>query len=171
MMRALLFLLALSACAPAHPPRCDMSSERTLAFSAPEASDVLVARAEGPSCDKAIVVLSLRSEEGYPLWTWATTLSHAFGDVFAPGDREAVQDFLNRWIEVDLSTTTQAPPFAMLEDGATTLDQLTYDDIRARDLPMLCHYSGTSAQVCVFWEPAAGGAGHLFDRAVTENQE
>ena len=52
--------------------------------------------------------------------------------------------------------------------GQTTLDQLTYEDVRARDLPMLCHFSGTARQTCVFWEPAAGGAGHFIDRDICE---
>ena len=40
----------------------------------------------------------------------------------------------------------------------------TYEDIRARDLPMLCHATATGAEACVFYEPAAGAAGHFFDR-------
>ena len=47
----------------------------------------------------------------------------------------------------------------------------TFCHNRARDLPMLCHFSGTARQTCVFWEPVAGGAGHLFDQDVEETVE
>jgi hypothetical protein len=95
-------------------------------------------------------------------------LRHAFGDVFAAEDTEHTQQFLDRWVEPVVETTQAAPAWDDLSAGQTTLDQLTYEDVRARDLPMLCHFSGTARQTCVFWEPAAGGAGHFLDRAVEE---
>lgn len=78
-----------------------------------------------------------------------------------------MREFLERWASpTTLASTSTAPEFSDLVPGQTTLDQLTYEDIRARDLPMLCHLSGTARETCVFWEPAAGGAGHLLDRDI-----
>lgn len=167
---ALLVSLAASSCARA-PQTCDLSAAHTLAFTAPDAADEIVAQAFGPSCDKAVGLLVVRSAEGFPIWSWSAPLSHRFGEVFAPDDREHMQAFLDRWSAPPLAVTGGAPAWADLAPGQTTLDQLTYEDIRARNLPMLCHYSATARETCVFWEPAAGGAGHFYDRDIEENEE
>jgi len=148
-----------------------MQATHTFAFGYAEAQDTITAQAIGPSCDKAIGLYAIRDQEGYPIWSWSAPLKHAFGDVFEAEDTEHVQGFLDRWATPDISTTQSAPEWTALAPGQTTLDQLTYSDIRARDLPMLCHYSGTSRQTCVFWEPAAGGAGHLYDRTIEESED
>lgn len=174
MIRAVVALLlagfAAGACTRA-PQTCDLSAAHTLAFTGPATEDEITAQAFGPSCDKAVGLLTIRSAEGFPIWSWSAPLSHRFGEVFAPDDREHMQDFLERWSTPALAATGEAPAWADLAPSQTTLDQLTYDDIRARGLPMLCHYSATARQTCVFWEPAAGGAGHLYDRDVVESEE
>ena len=151
--------------------RCDLEVERQIAFTAADAQDILVAQAIGPACDKVVGLYVVRTAEGYPVWSWSAPLSHRFGDAFAEGSSEQVEAFLNSWAQPELSATQAAPAWGALTQDQTGLDQLTYEDIRARNLPMLCHYSGTARQTCVFWEPAAGGAGHLLDRDVEENQE
>jgi hypothetical protein len=135
-----------------------------LSFTSAEAQDTVTVRAFGPSCDKAIGMYEVRAEDGYPIWAWATPLSRSFGDVFPATESAAMRDFLGRWASPSLTTTQAAPVWTALEAGQTTLDRLTYDDIRARELPMLCHAIGVGRETCVFWEPAAGGAGHFFDR-------
>lgn len=168
MKRALLaMLLALAGCSGG--ARCDLSLTRDLSFSAAEARDSITIRVFGPSCDKAVGMYEIRAEDGYPIWAWAAPLSHAFGNVFPAREPDAMRDFMQRWAQPTVATTQMAPVFSALEPGQTTLDQLTYDDIRARNLPMLCHASGTGRETCIFWEPAAGGAGHFFDRAVEEH--
>lgn len=173
MMRALILgaMLTLAACGRAAPARCDLEVERQIAFTGADAQDTLIAQAIGPGCDKVIGLYVVRTAEGYPVWSWSAPLSHRFGDVFAQDDGEYLQTFLNNWAQPELSTTQEAPAWGALTQGQTSLDQLTYEDIRARDLPMLCHYSATAQQTCVFWEPAAGGAGHMLDRDVEENRE
>lgn len=173
MIRALLLgaLLALAACGREAPARCDLDVAQEIAFTAADAQDTLLAQAVGPSCDKAVGLFVVRTSDGYPVWSWSAPLSHRFGDVFAEDDTEHMQSFLDTWAQPQLSTTQSAPTWDALTQGQTSLDQLTYEDVRARDLPMLCHFSGTGRQTCVFWEPAAGGAGHLLDRDVEENRE
>ncbi len=169
-MRAVLLCLALfaAACTRTETERCDIEATHDLAFSGVAATDQVSARAEGPSCDKAIGVYVIRDADGFPLWSWSAPLSHRFGVVFEADGREHMQAFLQQWAQASLYTTQSAPAYDDLAPGQSTLDQLTYDDIRARDLPMLCHFSGTARQTCVFWEPAAGGAGHFLDRDVVE---
>ncbi len=172
-MRTLLFcaMLLLAGCTQA-PARgqCDSSATSTIAFTAADAEDSVRVQAIGPSCDKTIGLYEVRAADGYPIWSWSAPLAHAFGNVFAAEDTEHVQDFLESWAQPRLTTTQTAPAWPDLVSGQTTLDQLTYEDVRARNLPMLCHFSGTARETCVFWEPAAGGAGHLLDRDVEESE-
>jgi hypothetical protein len=170
-MRVLLICLAAlaSACAQ-RPERCDFTVSREIAFTGAEASDRIVVRSFGASCDKAIGVYEIVDADERPIYAWAQTLPRAFGDTISVGDAEAFQAFLERWATPEITATQAAPEWTALSAGQTTLDQLTYSDIRARDLPMLCHFSGTARQACVFWEPAAGGAGHLFDRDTEESE-
>ena len=170
-IRALMLAAALALTGCTQPRSCDLEARRELAFTAPGAQDVIVAQAIGPSCDKAIGLYMIRAADGYPIWSWSAPLAHRFGNVFAAEDREQVQNFLNAWVQARVSTTRTAPGWDALAHGQTSLDRLTYEDIRARNLPMLCHFSGTARETCVFWEPAAGGAGHLLDRDVEEISE
>ncbi|MGE0739798.1 MAG: hypothetical protein AB7O98_00525 [Hyphomonadaceae bacterium] len=169
MMRALIVaLIVLASCARPEAARCDLIFTRDIAFTGAATPDKLTVQAMGASCDKAIGLLTIRDAEGFPLWAWTSPLERAFGAVFAADAPEHMQEFLERWAEPVMGTTSGAPAWRELAAGQTTLDQLTYEDIRARDLPMLCHFSGTARQTCVFWEPAAGGAGHLLDRDIEE---
>lgn len=173
MIRTLIFAaLALAACAEGgRAERCDMSVSREIAFSHADAKDRITAQAMGASCDKAIGLITIHDADGFPLWSWTTPLSRAFGDVFPADEPDHMRIFLEGWAEPAIASTQGAPGWSDLTPGQTTLDQLTYEDIRARNLPMLCHFSGTGRQTCVFWEPAAGGAGHFLDRDVEETSE
>lgn len=169
-MRLALFLIcaALAACGPRQGARCDIAVTQDLALTSSEAVDTVTTRALGPSCDKAIGLFTIHDAEGHPVWAWTSPLPRAFGDAFADADEEAMRDFLTRWGQPSVTTTQSAPQWDALAEGQTTLERLTYDDIRARDLPMLCHASGTARELCVFWEPAAGGAGLYYERNVED---
>ena len=160
--------LALAAACTQEQGRCDFTHTQDVAFSGGATADQITVRTFGASCQKAIGVYEIIDGEGHPIWAWATPLPRAFGDVFTE-EPEHMRQFLEQWSQPEIATTQGAPEWAALVPGQTTLDELTYADVRARDLPMLCHYSGTARQTCVFWEPAAGGAGHLFDRDVEES--
>jgi hypothetical protein len=169
-MRAVLGLLALIAAAACAPQSAGCAASATQAFEFADAERSVRTETIGPNCHQAIALYSIRNSDGDVLWAWTAPLQRAFGDVFANEPDEHLQAFLTRWAEPVIATTQAAPAWDALEHGQTTLDQLTYADIRARDLPMLCHYSGTSRQVCVFWEPAAGSAGHFYDRDAEETE-
>ncbi len=171
-MRALLLTLcfALSGCAP-QAGRCDFTVTRDVAFTGPDARDRVTVRSIGTSCDKAIGLFTIHDAEGVPIWSWTSPLERAFGNVFAAEDTEHMRNFLERWAAPKLERTQAATEYSLLAPGQTTLDRLTYEDIRTRNLPMLCHFSGTARETCVFWEPAAGGAGHFLDRDAEESEE
>lgn len=170
MMRALAIAAAafMIACTQQPQARCEISVSREAAFTAPDARDVITARTFGASCAQAIGVYAVTTADGHPVWAHAVPLARAFGEDFAEPEPDAMRAFLERWAEPEIATTADAPDWAQLQPGQTTLDRLTYNDIRARTLPMLCHYSGTGRQLCVFWEPGAASAGHLLDREISE---
>jgi hypothetical protein len=164
-VRSLAFALLtlVCACAP-RADRCDLQATHAIGFSA--AGETVTTRAIGAACNKAIGVFAVLDAEDRPIWSWSAPLESAYGDVFPPDDREAMRDFLERWAEPSVATTADAPAWALLAPGQSTLDRATYEDIRARTLPMLCHSSGSARETCIFWEPAAGFAGHFYDRDV-----
>lgn len=166
----LLCALALISCAPREQAQhaCDISVEREITFTNVDAPDLVTARTIGPSCDRAFALYTIASAEGHPIWAWTAPLSRAYGDLFVTSNAEDMRTFLERWSAPKLERTSQAPPWPVPDHVHTTLDRVTYEDIRARDLPMLCHLSGTALETCVFWEPAAGGAGHFLERDVHE---
>jgi len=168
-VKALVSALALLACACApHATHCDMSESRTIAFSAPDARDVVTASATGPTCDKAVGIYTIRDTQGGAIWAWAIPIKQGFGEV-TDAKGAHLHEFLQRWAQPTITRTSKAPDWSLLVPGQTTLDRLTYQDIRARDLPMLCHFSETAKEVCIFWEPAAGAAGLLFERNYEES--
>ncbi|MGQ0531513.1 MAG: hypothetical protein ACT4OF_02335 [Caulobacteraceae bacterium] len=170
-MRFLVFgaLALAAACGPQQSGRCDFTQTRQIAFTSADAQDRIIVRSFGVSCDKAIGIYEILDAEGHPIWAWATPLQRAFGDVFLAADPEHMEAFLEHWSQPEITTTQAAPEWSALAPGQTTLDEFTYADLRARNLPMLCHFSGTARQACVFWEPAAGGAGLLYERDVEES--
>jgi hypothetical protein len=163
---------ALAACTPRETAmQCDITVTQDLALSSAEANEMVVARAIGPSCDKAVGLYAIHAADGQPAWAWATPLPRAFGDAFIEADPAMMRDFLTRWAQPRVATTQSAPAWDALTPGQTTLDRLTYDDIRARNLPMLCHSTGTARELCVFWEPGAGAAGLYLERDIEETAE
>lgn len=173
MRMALLLLLAtLASCTPRQAAdACDITVTRDVTFAGSGAEEVITARANGSSCDKTIALYTIHDAEGSPLWAWTAPTARAFGDEFHTADEEHLRSFVERWANPHVATTAEAPPWGSLEPGQTTLDELTFDDIRARDVPMLCHLTGVARESCVFWEPAAGAAGLLYERLATAAEE
>jgi hypothetical protein len=160
---------ALIACgAPNDAPRCDLSASHEISFTAPDVRDVVETRSIGSDCSAAVAVIIVRSHEGLPLWAWAAPAYPTFGDTFVPRGpsqgpaQDDMRAFLARWAAPELARTSAAPVWnAALQ---TTLDRATYEDIRARNLPMLCHLAGVARYMCVYWEPGVAGAGELYVR-------
>jgi hypothetical protein len=165
-MRVLLLIcaLGLAACAPREAAHCDVSVTREIAFSSQ--TDVVTARALGAACDKAVALYVVASPEGHPIWAWTAPMGHAFGTHFDIATEQEIGAFLARWAEPRLARTSDAPAWS--REIATSLDAATYEEVRARDLPMLCHLSGVARETCVFWEPAAAGGAVLLERETLE---
>jgi hypothetical protein len=148
--------------------RCDLSASHEISFTAPDVRDVVETRSIGSDCSAAVALIIVRSHEGLPLWAWAAPAYPTFGDTFVPRGpsqgpaQDDMRAFLARWAAPELARTSAAPEWnAALQ---TTLDRATYQDIRARNLPMLCHLAGVARYMCVYWEPGVAGAGELYVR-------
>jgi hypothetical protein len=170
MTRALLLALALTLCAcsrSADDTRCDSEASNAVAFSSPDAHDAVEARAIGADCGAAVAVYVVRSHEGVPIYAWAAPMHPTFGDSFAPRveqplSRREMQSFLDRWAAAASATTGAAP--AWHEGIVTPFARETYEDIRARDAPMLCFLSGVARETCIYWESGVAAAGVLVER-------
>jgi hypothetical protein len=173
-MRSALFLLLFVLCACARAPQdCAVSAAREVAFITGDAADSVTARSLGASCDKAVAVISVANSDGHPIWAYAAPLPRVFGEAYLSPKREDVEALIERWSQPSIARTSAAPawPASMLHLPAgalITLDRATYEDIRARDLPMLCHLSSPGRETCVFYEPGAAGAGVLYERDAAE---
>lgn len=170
MKRALLLALAaaLAGCARDAPAaRCDLESSRAIAFSSAEADDVVEARALGADCGAAVAVYIVRSHEGVPIYAWAAPFHPTFGESFAPRaegalSRQEMQAFLDRWAAPASAATAAAP--AWHDAIVTPFDRETYEDVRARNAPMLCFLSSVARETCVYWESGVAAAGVLVER-------
>lgn len=166
---SILCLFCLAACAR-QAPTCERASASEITFST--ASDRVTARSFGPSCGKAVAMIVIRDARDEPLWTWSAPLYPTFGNMFRDdGDGPSprlVEEFLARWSALKPHTTADAPAWparAPAPGGAvTTLDRATYEDVRARALPMACYLSRVARETCIFFEPAAAAAAPFIER-------
>jgi len=168
-----LLALALSACAERrNEVTCDLSVESKLAFTEAGAEDSVSARLLGPGCDKAVALYVVSTADGHPIWSWSAPTAQAFELSFK--DEEEAAAFLARWAQPNLMRAGALPEWPRRGAAPTGLhpgvDRTTYEDIRARDLPVLCHLSAVGRESCVFWEPAAAAAGLLLVRDVAARE-
>lgn len=165
--------IALSACDQqriAAGDSCARSAAHEVAWSDANASDVITARAEGPSCTQAVVIWVARNAAGDPLWAFASTYyDMRFGGAApegAPAVSEAEVDaFLASWADVTEMRSSALPAWRAgapsLTESATTFayetpfDRETYEMLRTRDLPMICFASAVEATQCLIIDPAS----------------
>lgn len=149
---------------------CARSATRDVAWSNANASDVVTARSEGPTCAQAVVTFVMRNAQGDPLWAFAATHHDmTAGGPYpldgAPDVTEAQMDqFLTNWANVTQMRSTELPEWregaATLTESATTFsydtpfDREVYETMRSRDLPMVCFAVGAETSRCLIIDPA-----------------
>lgn len=152
--------VAVSSAAPSHAASgCDVSASSVWV---PPGQRPLRTEAvsHGPRCDKAIVVVTVRSADGTPLWVDAHV-----GQFVMPfaGVRTttAMKTALAEWIRQDhqLKTAASLPPwpagaeqpssgeFPFLPDEA--VDREYYEAARRARLPLFCYVQGMESMSCV----------------------
>jgi hypothetical protein len=168
---------ALAACAPASGPAksppggcAEAVARATIGFTAPDAKDLVEARALGPTCESAAVVWTLRAADGALLHVQAAPYVHIAQPKNA-GDRAELQAFLDRWVGVSVDDTGQSPAWpagAELlpeEAGAgagSPLLRESYEAVRSAKLARLCLTTAHESFSCLFYDPDAKVAGEHF---------
>jgi hypothetical protein len=123
----------------------------TIALSSEAAADTVEARAFGPSCAQAAVLLTIRDPEGRLLLTFAAPYKQmVFAETpDAPVDAQAVQAFLVSWADVSVGTTGGNVEWPQGQDSLNAPDGPTlYGTDLARDFYMQLR-SENLRQVCV----------------------
>jgi len=162
---------------------CERTQVRRLALSDPARPDTLTVRATGPSCQAALVVVTLRNAAGRILWSEQAVLSIVDFDRFPdePGPEitfEFVIGAVENW--VSLEQASDAPPWPGRGPAPgdaplgppppgevqydTKLDSAPYERIRAGHGRMLCMPVGPQAGHCIAKDPASGRIVEFFGR-------
>jgi hypothetical protein len=179
-MRTIFLALALSALAAcgqtetatpsATASGCAREATHQVAWTGAEATDVVTARSEGPSCAQAVVTLVIRNANGDALWAFASkhvdlTMGGA-GPEGAPDVTDEQMDaFLQGWANVSMMRSTELPEWrADAETLSASVQELSYDTpfnreayemLRTSDLPLLCYAAGAESSQCLIIDPAS----------------
>jgi hypothetical protein len=169
-------LLLLAACARGPSPTeaasgCERRAEATIAFTAPDAADQIVARALGESCEAAVVVWSLQEAgTGIVLWAYAAPYEvlATTQDVASTAEMSA---FLDRWVKSPVDDTGASPAWGDSEtvpedwgpSGHTAFMRETYESIRAARHRRLCVRTTRERFVCLFHDPRVGAVDIHFE--------
>ena len=148
---------------------CARSATHNVTWTSAEAPDTIIASSEGPTCAQAVVTLAGRNSAGDPLWAFASTyfdmtLGGRPPEGAQPVDEAEMDEFLASWANVTEMRSGDLPQWR--EDAATLtasadtfayetpFDRETYEMLRERNLPMVCHASGAEAVQCLIVDPA-----------------
>ncbi len=160
--------------APAAAANCDKSAANVVAFTAPDAQDVVEARSIGADCAKAVIVLTVRNQKGEPVWAWASAHSWA-GDREGGATPEAMDAFLADLAKVTVDTTASLPEWPERDTvfagelGAymsTPYDREAYNEIRNKAYPRLCHATSMESGACVYVDTQTGVVFKVFESGV-----
>jgi hypothetical protein len=165
--------LVLSACGPdaaQAPAGCARSATHEVAWTNGSAPDVIMTRAEGPTCAQAIVTFVARTAQGDPLWAFASTYYDMTAGGRPPDGVPAVSDadmdrFLVGWANVTEMRSGALPEWradapsltasAQTFSYDTPFEREPYEMLRARDLPMICYAAAAEASHCLLIDPAS----------------
>lgn len=162
-MRALLFALALGACAQA---RCDLSESHTVSFTSGSERDTITASAAGDDCASAQLTLQVRTADGETIFSQTMPAAAMVQSITARPAARDVQAFLAAWSNPTVSYTALAPPWRALEpDANVTLDQSSYAAVRAQQWRTICPAVSPDRAACLYWDPEAREVMRLYDRA------
>lgn len=171
-LAACLAALILGACGQIQDqsaaPACARSATHEVMWTSAEAPDVIVTRAEGPTCAQAVVTFVARNADGDPLWAFASTYFDMIAGGAPPEGAPAVSDqemdrFLTGWADVTVMQSGELPQWregvATLTESAgtfayeTPFDRETYEMLRGRNLTTICYASATEATQCLVLDP------------------
>jgi hypothetical protein len=173
--------LALAACGDPTPVAtavtdCNKIKTETIAFTAPDAQDVLETRSIGDTCKSAVVVMTVRRATGEPIWAFATPhpwLANTEGEGEA-GAAAAMDAFLESW-NAKIDTTASLPDWPQREQVFTEqlsaferspYDRDAYLELRGKGFPRLCYATGIESGECIYLDTATGVAFKVYESGV-----
>jgi hypothetical protein len=181
-------ILALGGCGPSKPvdpagvantasarDGCALTAREPVAFTGPDAQDVVEARAFGPDCRNVFVMLTLRAADGRPLWIWATAqpwLPPQTEESVDPAASGVIEQFLADWAKVKVDTTQSLPDWPQRETAftdklgpflSTPFTRDRYLEIRAKAAARLCYATGIGRGECIYYDAESGSAQKVLD--------
>lgn len=121
----------------------------------------------GATCKSAIVTLGIYGKDGLPIYAWASATQFIFGLQNA-STADEMKAALQEWngpdnLPPDMTGTLppwnetsgqpdQAEFFFIPQEG---MEEVTYDDLRKQNLPMLCYPQGQESTLCLVAYPGA----------------
>ncbi|MEQ1818037.1 MAG: hypothetical protein ABL871_05450 [Terricaulis sp.] len=169
--------LALSACTLStntaeneNASGCARTATHDVTWSNEGASDTITTRSDGPTCAQAVVTFVARNSDGDPLWAFASTYyDMTMGGIPPEGAPEVTDEqmdtFLAGWADVTLQRSGELPEwregFDSLSASAQTFSYDTpfgreaYEEMRARNLQMICYAAAVEATQCLLMDPAS----------------
>jgi hypothetical protein len=138
---------------PSDTAACDVAVEQIWARD-PFGRMRVEARADGPTCGQAVVLLTVRNETGDALLAWASSTQHVFGLAEA-ATPEAMQTALADWMRQDQAMLASSDKLPDWPEGAdqpvsgefpfypeTWVDRAAWADIRAAAAPLFAFPQG-----------------------------
>ncbi len=167
--------LALSACTFSantanNAEGCARTATHNVTWSTEGTEDTITASSDGPTCAQAVVTFVARSSTGDPLWVFASTYYDMTSGGIPPEGAPAVTDeqmdtFLTGWADVTLQRSGELPEwregFDSLSASAQTFTYDTpfgreaYEEMRARNLQMICYAAAVEATQCLLMDPGS----------------
>lgn len=150
---------------------------REVAFTAPDAKDVLQVVAIGTSCEQASLLTTIRTAKGDLVWSRAEASQQAmsFGEATANGDtpQKALQETTKQLVDLaEVTTSAEAPDWKEGDPRPTELSGLfigtkylrdEYLAERTANRRMLCHMIYALSTQCIIYIPNDGAAGHATE--------
>lgn len=157
---------------------CTKPASREVAFTAPDAKDVLAATALGKDCEQAAVVLTLRTADGKLLWSHASLAGDT--GAFIPDDEtkpvdaaKVLADVMKSMVDnARIAPSTVAPDWPegaerpQQESGlyvTTTLDRAAYLEQRAKGAATLCISYVMGRTGCAIRDPDSGYVSDFYE--------
>jgi hypothetical protein len=146
---------------------CDRTATQVVAFTAPDAQDVIEARSFGADCGNAVVMITVRRTDGAPLYAWATAQPWVADRTVSATNGEEMQNFLQHWAQARVDTTLAMPDWPQRENAftdqlgpfmSTPLPREQYLDVRSKGAPRLCFSTGIDSGTCIYYDAQANAA-------------
>ena len=159
------------------PPLCTAPVRKEIAFTAPDAKDVLEITAVGADCKQSSVLATIRSASGDLLWSRAEsaqmTMVFAGLDQSTETPEHALQAQMKGWADsVEIKTSADAPEWKEGDERpseptglfiGTEFPRDQYLGVRVEKRPMLCHMIYMLRTQCLIYFPADGGLGYATE--------